>query len=29
VLERDMVATWDGPTRLRLSNQAGTIALRR
>lgn len=29
VLERDMVATWSGPTMLRLSNDAGSIDLRR
>lgn len=29
VLERDMIATWNGPGALRLSNQAGSIDLRR
>ena len=29
VLQRDMLATWNGPAMLRLSNGAGTIDLRR
>lgn len=29
ILERDMVATWNGPSALRLSNPAGLIDLRR
>lgn len=29
IMENDMVATWNGPSALRLSNQGGTIELRR